>query len=180
MRTQCTALTGCAGEHFVAYKLSAMGYIVALTRSGSPSIDLMVASPNGKKTVTIQVKTGNTPHTTYSKKPSTHHWAWQVGDKAKDCGADSLFYAFVDLKRDEQPSPSLPDKTTQLLMPDVFIVPAAVVALAYAEYQEQSQDKRTGFWFALGTEGTDLWRATQAKPWTEYYEAWHLITEYLG
>ena len=34
-----------------------MGYLVALTRGGSPSVDLMVATPNGKKTVTIQVKT---------------------------------------------------------------------------------------------------------------------------
>ena len=34
-----------------------MNYLVALTRGGSPSVDLMVATPNGKKTVTVQVKT---------------------------------------------------------------------------------------------------------------------------
>jgi hypothetical protein len=34
MPKRATALTGAAGEHFVAYKLSAMNYPVALTRGG--------------------------------------------------------------------------------------------------------------------------------------------------
>ena len=179
MRNKWTALTGCAGEHFVAYKLSAMGYIVALTRSGSPSIDLMVASPNGNKTVTIQVKTGNRPHRTYRKQPSKQNWSWPVGDKAKDCGADSFFYAFIDLKTPEQEesSPILPDKKEKL-MPDVFIVPASVLARDYAEYQKQTKEKQ--FWFGLGTEDKDSWRGPKEEPWAAYYEAWHLITKYLG
>jgi hypothetical protein len=52
-----TALTGCAGEHFVAYRLSAMGYVAALPRGGSPSVDLMVGTVDGRNTVTVQVKT---------------------------------------------------------------------------------------------------------------------------
>ena len=39
-----TKLTGAAGEHFVAYKLSSLGMAVALTRDGSDVIDLMAGN----------------------------------------------------------------------------------------------------------------------------------------
>lgn len=40
MASRASTLTGAAGEHFIAYRLSAMGYPVALTRGGSPTVDL--------------------------------------------------------------------------------------------------------------------------------------------
>ena len=46
-----------AGEHYVAYVLSNLGYIAALVRAGSPAIDLLVASTDGINTVGIQIKT---------------------------------------------------------------------------------------------------------------------------
>ena len=42
MPKRATTLTGAAGEHYVAYKLSLLGFPTALTRGGSPVIDLMV------------------------------------------------------------------------------------------------------------------------------------------
>src|SRR3990172_9316203 len=90
-----TALTGCAGEHFVAYRLSAMGYLVALTRGGAPSVDLMVGTPDGKKTVTIQVKTANKAFLKYKKRAKDNCWYWRVNPKAKDLAGKSVFYAFV-------------------------------------------------------------------------------------
>jgi len=61
MAKRATTLTGAAGEHYVAYKLSAMGYPTALTRGGSPVIDLMVGDLSGNGSVSIQVKTRTAP-----------------------------------------------------------------------------------------------------------------------
>jgi hypothetical protein len=41
MPKRASTLTGAAGEHFVAFILSARGYAVGLTRGGSPTIDLL-------------------------------------------------------------------------------------------------------------------------------------------
>ena len=49
-----TALIAAAGEHFVAYRLSAMGYPVALTRAGSPTVDLMVGDLAGNAAISLQ------------------------------------------------------------------------------------------------------------------------------
>jgi len=113
-----TALTGAAGEHFVAYKLSAMGYPVALTRGGSPTVDLMVGDLQGRSAVSIQVKTSNWAWRGYKLKTEKNHWEWDVGKKALKLRGNSIFYAFVDLKWDDDDLP----------LPDVFIVPSVTVA----------------------------------------------------
>lgn len=59
MPKRATSLTGAAGEHYVAYKLSALGYPTALTRGGSPVIELMVGDISGNGSISIQVKTSN-------------------------------------------------------------------------------------------------------------------------
>ena len=50
-------LTGTAGEHYVAFKLSSLGYVAALAREGSPTVDILVSNLEGSKTLAIQVKT---------------------------------------------------------------------------------------------------------------------------
>jgi hypothetical protein len=68
------ALIGCAGEHFVAHRLSAMGYLVALTRSGAISIDLMIGTADGRNAVAIQVKTNNQAFSPAGKKKEPACW----------------------------------------------------------------------------------------------------------
>lgn len=116
MGRSSTALTGAAGEHFVAYKLSAMGYPVAMTRGGSPTIDLMVGDLSGHAAVSIQVKTSRWAYRRFVKSPEKNHWEWDVSHKARLVRSESIFYAFVDLKwgTSEQP--------------DVFIVHSRFVA----------------------------------------------------
>jgi hypothetical protein len=156
-----TGLTGCAGEHFVAYRLSAMGYVVALTRSGSPSVDLMVGTPDGKKAVTIQVKTATEASYTHKRNPEKDYWTWRVGTKAKEPGGKPPFYAFVDLRAGEE-EPSKFSKSKQA-MPDVFIIPADEVANT-CQKQEVSEG-----WF---------WR--ERKDMEKWHEAWDLIKKCLG
>ena len=160
MKTIPRALTGCAGEHFVAYRLSAMGYLVALTRGGSPSVDLMVGTADGKKTVTIQVKTANQAFFSYKKKPEDNYWDWRVSSKARELRGESVFYAFVNLNQGEgESSKSMP-------RPEVFIVPADDVAKNLNTYPETNP---TSFWFDIMAKDKDRW-----------HEAWRLIEERLA
>jgi len=97
------SIIGCAGEYFVAYRLCAMGYVVAVTRGGSPSIDLMVATSDGRKVVNIQVKTMGHAYFPSKKHPEETSWNWRVQKKAKNAtSGESLFYAFVNLDGSEK------------------------------------------------------------------------------
>lgn len=122
MPKRATTLTGAAGEHYVAYKLSALGYPTAMTRGGSPVIDLMVGDLSGSNTISIQVKTSNSAKRNYKRDKNKHknHWEWDVGAKGKKLKGNSIFYAFVNLKgtpaKDKNPHP------------EVFIVPSCDVS----------------------------------------------------
>lgn len=59
MTKRSTALIGAAGEHYVAFRLSALGFPVALTRGGSPTVDLMVGDLEGQAALSFQVKTSS-------------------------------------------------------------------------------------------------------------------------
>lgn len=144
------AVTGTAGVHFVAYRLSAMGYIVALTPEGAPGVDLMAFSPKSGA-VPVQVKTA-----TDARRPGNKR-IWRLSRNAPDLRSKGVFYAFVDMKG------SAADK------PDVFIVPAKWVAdpkhrnvpngvralgsvNAFPKHGEPSD-----FWFNLYSKGQEEW-----------------------
>jgi hypothetical protein len=150
MPNRSTALTAAAGEHFVAFKLSAMCYPVAMTRGGSPTVDLMVGDLNGHAAVSIQVKTSSGARREFKKNKANNHWEWDVGRKALDLKGDSIFYTFVDLKWN-------PDAT-----PDVFIVPSKVVAARL-----KPEYKRFMFWL-MDAEAD------------QYREKWEFITARLN
>jgi hypothetical protein len=108
--TKDKALTGAAGEYYVAFRLTAMEYAVGLTPHGTMAIDLIGANPRTGKSVTIQTKTA----TNAFKKPKKDkpYWYWRVPTSPPETH-ESFFYAFVDLKG------GLPET------PDVFIVPSS-------------------------------------------------------
>jgi len=118
MPKRATALTAASGEHYVAYVLSAMGFPVALTRGGSPTVDLLVGDLSGENAVSIQVKTSNWAYRFFKTKPKRNHWEWDVGKKALTLKGESIIYTFVDLKWDDH----------KIVKPDVFVVPSNVVA----------------------------------------------------
>ena len=72
--------------------------------------------------MTVQVKTMKQAHCLYKRKPENNGWNWRLSGKAKELCGESVFYAFVDLKRLHRGTQSGP-----MLMPDVFIVPADFV-----------------------------------------------------
>lgn len=117
-------LTGAAGEYYVAFRLSAMGYAVGVTTRGARAIDLVVANPKTAKSVTVQTKTmfqasGASKYGGY--------WNWRVGVASKPVHR-SFFYVFVDLKGDISK------------VPDVFIVPSRSLLSLVQDWP----DKKTG------------------------------------
>ena len=147
-----SVLTGAAGEHYVAYELSLMGYSVGPTRGGSPAVDLLVTNKSGNRVVAIQVKTSEDAFRERKKKPEDSHWEWDVGKKGMQLLGNRLLYAFVDLKYDSNESP------------DVFIVP--------------SKDVKK--WF--GTDPNDWSRfryEISLKDKNKYYERWDVIEKLL-
>lgn len=114
MARKDNAPLGAAGEYYVAYKLSQMGYLVALTPGGAAHLDLMVGNPLGSNFVAIQVKTAGYAWVDFKRTPERSYWKWRVRAKAAQLTSDRLFYAFVNLGG--------------LNGTEVFIVPAAKVA----------------------------------------------------
>src|SRR5690606_18564420 len=110
-----TALTAASGEHFVVYELSRRGYCAALTRAGSPGVDVLVATPGGERAVSLQVKTARSARSGVR----TPDWSWDVGKGALALNGDNVFYALVDLKSGN--SGAAHER------PDVYIIPSAVI-----------------------------------------------------
>lgn len=82
-----TALTAASGEHFVVYEFSRRGYCAALTRAGSPGVDVLAATPGGERTISIQVKTSTSARSGV-RKPD---WSWDVGKGALLLNGSSIF-----------------------------------------------------------------------------------------
>lgn len=97
-------LCAVAGEDFVAAELTRRGYIASITLRNTRGIDILVSNEIASRQVGLQVK---------SNQGNSRKWILNSG--AEDYFADNLFYAFVNLKADQE-------------RPDFFIVPSTVVA----------------------------------------------------
>lgn len=115
-------IIGGAGEHYVAYALSCFGYIPALVREGSPTIDLLVSNLIGSRTLAIQVKT-----TAYAKRTrgrgnnkKPYELQFPLGHRSIEKAVPELIFCFVDLN-------TLNPETK----PDVYVIPASVFIKHY-------------------------------------------------
>ena len=111
-----------AGEHYVAYRLSCLGFLAALVRQGSPATDLLAFSLDGARTVAIQVKTTGWAERTRGRgtNKTPHHLEFPLGHAAVEKASERLIFCFVDLRG------SQPD-----ISPDVYIVPATTILAEY-------------------------------------------------
>lgn len=110
---------GAGGTFYVMAQLAFQGLHACLTHGNASHVDIVVAAPDGRRAVSIQVKTawralrkrgrGN------ARAP--HHLEWALGRKAAKLRHHGFFIAFVDLR-------GLAPGTS----PDIYIVPAPVVA----------------------------------------------------
>lgn len=111
-----SAIKGAAGEFYVAAYLSALNLVVALPRGGVPSSDLLVTTPSGGKTISLQIKTATKPENSHTKYGD--YLTWAVSAKSRAINCESHWYVFVDLKK----WPSSQDH------PELYFVPSCDVA----------------------------------------------------
>jgi len=112
-------LTGAAGEYFIAYKISCMGLVAALPRSGAIGVDVLVSNLDGSKTLAIQVKTTDWAERTRGRgnKKEAFQLQFPLGHKSAKINNPHLFFAFVDLRGIDNAD----------LHPDVYLVPSRFV-----------------------------------------------------
>ena len=148
-----------AGEHYVAYRLSIMGYLVARTRGHYwPRATLMVGHMAGHAAATLQVNTSIGACRRHGNKSSgENHWRWEMGERHYMPDGHSFCYAFVDLK---YPCPLDPPEQ----IPDVFIVPAQHIADQLSDPNCLAHDV-----FVIKEQDS-----------SKYFEAWHHITDHIG
>ena len=104
------ALTGAAGEHYVAFRLSALGYTIGLTTRGARAVDLLATNLETGESITVQTKTMRDAFVENRKSGS--YWHWRVSS-SRPQPRETFYYMFVDIKGG---NPSE--------LPDVFIVPS--------------------------------------------------------
>ncbi len=80
---------GRAGELFVAAELNRRGVAATLYLTNAPRVDVVATSPDGQRTVNIQVKT---------KGPRSRVWQWSTTRAKAECEApDTDYMILVDL-----------------------------------------------------------------------------------
>lgn len=83
-----------------------------MVRGLSPSIDLLVSTTDGSRSISIQVKTARKAHRTFSGKRRNNRSEWEVSWPLKGKPSRAFFYSFVDLQEGSRRSP------------EIFIVPS--------------------------------------------------------
>ena len=115
-KKRSSQLTGVSGVHFVAAHLSYLDLHAVPTTRNVQGPDLLVSNLSGSTSVSLQVKTTEWALRTRGrgsqKKP--HHYEWDIGGSSARLNYPKVFFALVDLKKFRE-------------LPDVFIVPSAVV-----------------------------------------------------
>ena len=91
-----SAIKGATGEFYVAAYLSALNLVVALPRGGVPSSDLLVTTPNGSKTISLQVKTATQPENSHRRYGD--YLTWAVSTKSRAINSENHWYVFVALR----------------------------------------------------------------------------------
>ncbi len=115
MTTGKTQFVGTAGQFFVAYGLSVRQINAAITLGNAPSVDLMASSSDGKRTLSIQVKTSRDA---YRRNKYGHEgYEWDVNKGVIGKHHESFWYAFVNLQ-----------ESNESWDPQVFFVPSKWVA----------------------------------------------------
>ncbi len=146
-----------AGEHYVTYALSCFGYIAALVREGSPTIDLLASNIDGSRTISIQVKTTENAMRTRGRgnNKAPYELQFPLGHKAVENAVPSLIFCFVDLHGLNPESP-----------PDVYVIPAKVLIEHYKE-----KDIRQHSYFRLH------WRIEEME---QYKNNWEPVNQSLS
>ena len=108
-------ITGVAGEYFVAAELSRRGWIATVTLKNTPNIDVIATTPDGLRSINIQVKT----------RSIKNRYGWILNRTIeKPMQGENFYVAFVDLKGIEE-------------RPDFYLIPRSLFSKWIAERHSQ-------------------------------------------
>ena len=106
---------GTSGQFYVAYALAVRQIHASITHGNAPSVDILAGSSDGKRSLSIQVKTARSA---YRHKRYGHEgFEWDVNVGVIGNYSESFWYALVDLQEDNN-----------TWSPRVFFVPSRWVA----------------------------------------------------
>ena len=110
-------LTGVAGVHFVSAYLAHLGFHAVPTIRNIAGPDVLISTHSGSRLLALQVKTTRWAIRTRGRgtNKNPHHYEWDIGWSSARQKHNLLFYALVDVKEFQE-------------LPEVFIVPSAVIA----------------------------------------------------
>jgi len=111
MAIGASQFTGTAGQYYVSYGLAVRNIHASLTVGNAPSVDILAASPNGERALSIQVKTSQNAYRKCRWGREGHEW--DAGGSVIGKCYPNLWYAFVDLRNDGKG-----------WCPEVFFVPS--------------------------------------------------------
>jgi hypothetical protein len=117
-------IIGTGGTYYVMSQLAIRGYHASCTFGNAPFVDILVASHDGHKTISIQVKTARNARRW--KGNLVNELQWTLGWKSAKHSTPNLFYAFIDLKNLSDTEP-----------PDVYIIPSTWVKDYCAPWVDQ-------------------------------------------
>ena len=111
-----TQLTGVAGVHFVASRLSFLAFHAVPTTRNVRGPDLLVSTLDGSAMLSIQVKTTIAAMRTRGRgeQRKPNHYEWDIGWSSARQNNERLFFALVDLRNYEN-------------MPDIYVLPSRVI-----------------------------------------------------
>jgi hypothetical protein len=108
-------LVGAAGQFYLAYGLAVREINASLTLGNAPSVDVLASSPDGRHSLSFQVKTARNAYR--RKRYGREGYEWDVGAGVIGNHRESFWYAFIDLQ-----------ETEERWNPMVFFVPSRWVA----------------------------------------------------
>lgn len=143
-----------AGTYFVMSRLSMNEIHASCTFGNSPAVDILASSADGSKSISIQVKSAIYAQRWRGKGDyqKVHHLEWALGKKAAKICSENLFFAFVDLKIDEN-------------VPVVYIIPSKFIFDFCKEWVDVAS------WVRFHPEEIDI---------EEFKENWDLIKNALN
>ncbi len=106
---------GAAGQYYLSYGLAVRQINASITIGNAPSVDVLASSPDGKYTISFQVKTSRNSYR--SSRYGEEGYEWDVNRGVIGKHRESFIYAFVNLQESEEG-----------WNPKIFFVPSIWVA----------------------------------------------------
>ena len=96
MATGKSQFIGASGQFYLAYGLAVREINASLTLGNAPSVDVLASSPDGRHSLSFQVKTSRKAYR--RNRYGTEGYEWDVGRGVIGKYHESFWYAFIDLQ----------------------------------------------------------------------------------